>query len=92
MTSVKFLIFICAAVASWAWLLVWCKCSVRRRGWAVLALLWTAHVAVFTLATHYRVVAPLGLNLWSSIVRVHGLLSILILAIDLLTDSRCAGG
>ena len=89
MVAVRVAVFLCAVAASVGWLLVWRRCSTKRRAQAVLILSWTVHAGLFTLAAQYHWCQPTVLNLWSSIARAHGLLASLFLAVDLLTDGGC---
>jgi hypothetical protein len=86
MVSARIVVFICAAVASVAWVLVWRRCDLQDRARAVVILSWTVHTALFTIAAQCRWCSPATLNLWSSITRAHGLLASLVLALDMLTD------
>jgi hypothetical protein len=89
MVAVRIAVLLCAVAATVAWMLVWRKCSIKRRAQAVLILSWTAHVALFTVAAQCHWCDPATLNLWSGAVRAHGLLASLFLAIDMLTDGGC---
>ena len=81
------------ALASFAaWTLAWVRCSLPARARAILSGFWALHVLVFTVVAQLHTVSPADMNLWSSAVRIHGLVSSIALAADqLLAGERdCA--
>jgi hypothetical protein len=82
--AVRLTVIVIAAAAATAWWLVWWRCALPVRARAVLPGLWALHVLVFTVVAKFRLLPAVDLNLWSSAVRIHGLIASIVLAVDYL--------
>ena len=80
--GVRVAIFVIALASFIAWTLVWVLRPLPVRARAILPGFWALHIMLFTVAAQLRLLAPPDLNLWSSAVRMHGLVSSLVLAAD----------
>jgi hypothetical protein len=89
--GVRLAIIAIAALSFAAWTLVWARCPLPARARAILPGLWALHVLAFTLVAQLHLASPADLNLWSSALRVHGLVSSIVLARDyLIAEPDCA--
>ena len=80
--GVRVAIFVIALASFIAWTLVWVRRPLPAKARAILPGFWSLHILAFTFAAQLRLVTPADLNLWSSAVRIHGLVSSLVLAAD----------
>ena len=71
-----------------AWGVIWYTGGIRTRGWAVSALSWHVNVLMFSAAAWLHLISPVNLNIWSNIVRAHGLIALLSIAGDIITEQR----
>ena len=83
-SAVRLAVALIAGAAWAAWWLVWRRCALPARARAVLPGLWALHVLCFTAAVQFHWLLPADLNLWSSAVRIHGLICSLVMALDYL--------
>lgn len=82
--AVRLTVMMIAATAATAWWLVWRRCALPARARALLPGLWALHVLVFTVTAQFHLLPAADLNLWSSAVRIHGLIASIVLAVDYL--------
>ena len=86
--SARAVVMLLSLMAASAWLIVYISGKPRHRARAVLLVPAAGHAFVFTYVASLHVLPATALNLWSTIVRAHCLLCLLILAGEHWADRR----
>lgn len=77
---------LCAGIA---WTAILLRCPLYQRARAVLMLSLIVHAFAFSVAGLFRFgITPATLNVWSSMVRAHSMLTLLILGYDECSERR----
>jgi hypothetical protein len=84
--SARAVVILLAVISIGFWGAVWYRSSIKPSAWAVSVLMWSLNVLIFSVVVWCKIAPPATLNIWSNIIRAHGLLALLSIAYDILTE------
>jgi hypothetical protein len=79
---IRMAVILLGAVSSALWLYIYKKLPTEKKTVAVLCLAWSLHCVVFTVVATLSIALPRTLNTWSYAIRIHGLITVLLIAIN----------